>query len=311
MANPVKDFAGRKLAETFLYPPEQPFPKTPADYGIDYVDVEFPARDGLTLSGWLLNSGQETAIMMTHFGYRANRYGYQTRHQPRLTRPYGEEIEFVRVARHLVDAGYTVLMYDMRNHGLSAKNANGCGTGGVEERFDVLGAIEYAAALDGTERVGLLSYCMGLNATFFAAGEDARAFTRNKVKALVGMQPLRNGDFIHAMGGIPDKLYDEAEEHFTAQTGCSLNPEIIDDIAQVPVPTLLLQGRKDPWTNLDFINETFDSLGRDANDGAGIVKEMEWLEDTEHRFDGYNWFADHPESMVRWFQTHLDTAQPA
>ena len=233
---PSRTSPAENIAETFLYPPEQPFPKTPADYGIDYIDVEFPARDGLTLSGWLLNGGQETAIIMTHFGYRANRYGYQTRHQPRLTRPYGEEIEFVRVARHLVDAGYTVLMYDMRNHGLSAKNANGCGTGGVEERFDVLGAIEYAAALDGTEQVGLLSYCMGLNATFFAAGENARAFTRNKVKALVGMQPLRNGDFIHAMGGIPDKLYDEAEEHFTAQTGCSLNPEIINDIAPGPGP---------------------------------------------------------------------------
>lgn len=310
MANAVTNFAGRKLAETFLYPPEQPFPKTPADYGIGYVDVEFPARDGLILSAWLLNGGQDTAIVMTHFGYRANRFGYQTTHQPRLTRPYKREIEFVRVARHLVDAGYTVLMYDMRNHGASAKNATGCGTGGVEERYDVLGAIEYVASLDGVERIGLLSYCMGANATFFAAGEDARAFIDGKVKALVAMQPLRNGDFIHAMGGIPERLYDEAEAHFTARTGCSLNPEIMNEIAQVPVPTLLLQGRKDPWTNLDFINQTFATLGRDANHGAGIDKEMEWLEGTEHRFDGYNWFADHPESMLRWFQTHLYASQP-
>ena len=308
MSNPVKDFAGRKLAETFLYPLEQPFPKTPADFGMDYRDVEFPSRNGPMLSGWLVNEGQSAAIIMTHFGYRANRYGYRVSCQPRLTRPYGTDVEFPRVAKHLVDAGYTVLMYDMRNHGISGKTETGAGTGGVDERGDVLGAIEFTVGLDGVERIGLLSYCMGLNATFFAAGEDADAFTDNKVRALVGMQPLRNGDFIHAMGGIPDKLYDEAEEAFKDVTGYSLNPKIMDSIAKVPVPTLLLQGRKDPWTNLDFIDETFATLGRDANDGAGIAKRMEWLEETEHRFDGYNWFADHPESMLRWFHTHVGAA---
>lgn len=310
MANPITNFAGRKLAETFLYPAEQPFPKTPADYGISYSDVEFEARDGLALSGWLLNGGEATAIVMTHFGYRANRFGYQIQHQPRLSRPYKHEIEFVRVAKHLVDAGHTVLMYDMRNHGVSAKNSNGCGTGGVEERFDILGAIEFAASLEGVERIGLLSYCMGANATFFAAGEDAQAFLDNNVGALIAMQPLRNGDFIHAIGGMPERLYEPADAYFKQQTGCSLNPEIMDEIAQVPVPTLLLQGRNDPWTRIDFIDQTFETLGRDANGGRGIVKQMEWLEETEHRFDGYNWFADHPESMLDWFRAHLSATQP-
>ena len=109
------------LANTFLYPPEQPFPKTPADYGYEYKDVEFPASDGLTFSGWLLNEQADKVIIMTHFGYRANRFGYQTEHQG-LVRPYDKEIEFVKVAGRLIDAGYAVLMYDLRNHGLSEKN---------------------------------------------------------------------------------------------------------------------------------------------------------------------------------------------
>ncbi len=305
MSNPIKDFAGRRLAETFLYVPEQPFPKTPADFGMSYRDVAFPSRNGPTLSGWLLNEGQSAAIVMTHFGYRANRFGYQPSCQPRLSRPYDHEIEFPRVAEHLVDAGYTVLMYDMRNHGVSGTTETKAGTGGVDERGDVLGAIEFTSRLDGVERIGLLSYCMGANATFFAAGEDPTAFADNKVSALIAMQPLRNGDFINAMGGIPAKLYDEANDHFHQVTGHDLNPEIMSSIAKVPVPTLLLQGRHDPWTNLDFIQETFDTLGADANDGAGIVKELEWLEDTEHRFDGYNWFADHPASMLGWFAAHV------
>ena len=196
-------------------------------------------------------------------------------------------------------------MYDMRNHGVSGTTASRAGTGGVDERGDVLGAIEFVAGLDGVERIGLLSYCMGANATFFAAGEDADAFIDNNVRALVAMQPLRNGDFIHALGGIPQELYDEADAYFRDLTGTSLNPEIMSSIAKVPVPTLLLQGSNDPWTDLDFIRETFRTLGNDANDGDGIVKEMEWIEEIEHRFDGYNWFADHPESMLRWFDAHV------
>jgi hypothetical protein len=32
---------GRTIGNTVLYPVDQPFPKTPADYGIDYKNVEF------------------------------------------------------------------------------------------------------------------------------------------------------------------------------------------------------------------------------------------------------------------------------
>ena len=46
---------GNKTADTVLYPIEQPFPKTPKDYGITYQDVEFFTRDNVKLSGWLLN----------------------------------------------------------------------------------------------------------------------------------------------------------------------------------------------------------------------------------------------------------------
>lgn len=84
---------GKKIGDTVLYPAEQPFPKTPKDYGIDYRDVEFLARDGIKLSGWLLNETASKVIIMTHFGYRANRFGYQTKYQPRLTKPYKHEIE--------------------------------------------------------------------------------------------------------------------------------------------------------------------------------------------------------------------------
>ena len=96
----------------------------------------------MKLSGWQLNVNADEVIIITHFGYRANRYGYQVKRQLRLTRPYKHEIEFAKVARRLIDAGYYVLMYDLRNRGESEKSKLGVGTGGVDERHDVFGAVE-------------------------------------------------------------------------------------------------------------------------------------------------------------------------
>lgn len=289
---------GKMIGDTVLHPAEQPFPKTPKDYGIEYRDVEFPARDGVTLSGWLLNENAGKTVIMTHFGYRANRFGYQTRYQPILTKPYKHEIEFVLVAKRLVDAGYGVLMYDMRNHGISGKSKLRVGTGGYDERFDVLAAVEFVGSNESTagKPIGLLSYCMGLNATFFAFAKDRECFTKNNVKALVGMQPLGNADFLKAYG-IKGAIYRHADEHYKKHTGIPLDYPIAPAVEKMSVPVLLCQGRKDPWTNMDFIDEVFQKIPTE--------KEMYFMEESTHRFDGYNWFYDHPEKMLEWFSKYL------
>ena len=289
---------GKKIGDAVLYPVAQPFPKTPANYGIEYTDVEFPARDGVELSGWLLNAAADKIVIMTHFGYRANRFGYQTKHQPMLTKPYKHDIEFVRVAKRLVEAGYAVLMYDMRNHGISGKSKLGVGTGGVDERHDVLGAVEFVATDKATQgkTIGLLSYCMGANATFYAQRMEPELFKEANVKALIAMQPLGNGDFLRAYG-VKGVIFRHAEEHYKNHTQISLDHPMLDPVKKVVTPTLLVQGRKDPWSNLDFINQVYEAIP--------VEKEMYWLEETKHRFDGYNWFGDHPEKMLEFFNKHL------
>jgi pimeloyl-ACP methyl ester carboxylesterase len=289
---------GNKIADTVLYPAEQPFPKIPSDYDIDYRDVNFSAADGVMLSGWLLNEGASKVIIMTHFGYRANRYGYQVKYQPRLTRPYKHEIEFIRVAKQFTDADYCVLMYDLRNHGESQKSKLGVGTGGVDERHDVLGAVEFVATNESTKGkpIGLLSYCMGANATFNAQGAAPELFTGSNVKALVAMQPLLNGDSLRAYG-IKGRIFNHAEKRYKEHTGFSLDHPILDQVANAVTPTLLVQGRKDPWTNFDFINTVYKAIP--------VEKEMHWLEEPTHRFDGYNWFEDHPEKMLEWFDRYV------
>ena len=293
------------LTNTMLEPLEQPFPKTPADYGLRYRDVEFPTRDGLTLRGWLVNEGADKVAIMTHFGYRANRYGYQVKCQPLLTKPYNKEIEFANVAKRLVEAGYAVLMYDLRNHGESDKTERGVGMGGFDERFDVIGAVEFVASQENTSGrpIVLLSYCYGANTTFFAMQEDSDTLLRAGVKALVAMQPLRNGDFLKSMH-IPDRIYQAAEEYYRERTGGStLLPPVEEAAKSVCVPTRLVQGRQDPNTNLHWIADVFDNIPTE--------KDMFWLEEPTHRFDGYNWFADHPKDMLEWFDRHVGTRKGA
>ena len=292
---------GNFMGDNFLQPPEQPFPKTPADYGLTYKDVTFETDDKLTLSGWLINEDADQIIIMTHFGYRANRFGYQVKNQPGPIKPYKEEIEFVKVAKRLTDAGYGVLMYDLRNHGISEKTENGCGTGGIDESGDVIAAVKFIANNELTKgkNIGLLSYCMGANATFFAQAKDAELFTKSNVKALVAMQPLTNGDFLCAYGYDRDsKVFQIAEEKFKGQTGYSLDAPVLEQVDKVVTPTLLCQGRQDPWTNLDFVNAVYEKLP--------VEKEMYWMEEPTHRFDGYNWFYDHPEKMLEWFKKHMN-----
>ena len=291
----VAGFIARQVAKNALYPVDQPPTRTPADYGIEYRDVEFPARDGLGLSGWLLNEGRPTAVVMTHFALRANRIGYQVKYQPRLFRPDKREIDFLRVAANLVDAGHTVLMYDLRNHGLSDTSASGAISGGKDEANDVLGALDLVAS-ECKCATGLLSYCMVANATFFAADADPKAFARAGVKALVAVQPVRIGDFVRAYG-LPEWINRRVAEHYAKVTGYPIDTPLLDLIPATPVPTMLVQGRHDPWTDLDMIDRFYEAIP--------TPKEMVWIEEADHRFDAYRYFGTNPEAMLGWFARHL------
>ena len=33
-------------------------------------------------------------------------------------------------------------------------------------------------------------------------------------------------------------------------------------------------------------------------------KDIIWIEDTEWRFKGYQYFSDHPEEMIAWYDAH-------
>src|SRR5258706_12125300 len=82
-------------------PMDRKLTETPANFGLQFKDVEFQASDGVKLSGWLMPSRDKHAtIIYSHGLFRSRR--------ELLERPGG-----------VLRLGYGALVYEWRNYGFS------------------------------------------------------------------------------------------------------------------------------------------------------------------------------------------------
>jgi alpha-beta hydrolase superfamily lysophospholipase len=270
------------------------------DYGMDFQNVEFKAADGVKLKGWLIPSVSNKLIVVTHVG-GLTKYG-STKQFRSISKLFNEEIEFLKVARHLHMEGYWVLMFDFRNHGESDSSPNGGKAGvGLEEYQDVVAAMDYIQSSDELrdKEVGFVSFCMGANSTIIAMSKNPESF-RN-VKCLVAVQPISMEVFVRTY----------LKKRFTSFGGRLLFPAVkkfvnwqskyplesmspANFVKDIKVPTLYVQTRNDPWTELS------DIMGFYENTRA--TKEFFWIEGLTHRFQGYQYFGDNPEKMLWWLR---------
>ena len=131
------------------------FDDHPTDYGLEYEDVEFVSRKGdVTLMGWYLPSpGCEASVILVH-GISSNRTSR----------------EATRIAAHLVEECFNVLLFDLRAHGTSGGARI---TGGIDEAQDVLGAYDYLQSRGShPHRIGVLGRSMGAGAAVLAAAAE-------------------------------------------------------------------------------------------------------------------------------------------
>jgi len=132
-----------------------PIGSNPSDFGLEYVDVSFPSRDGLMLCGWWLEGGDDNPIIVVVHGSGDNRAHPAER--------------MLGIAKDLVSYGYNVLMFDMRGHGESeGKHISA----GYYERNDVLGAIDYIRQSGIESKIGILGFSMGAATSLMAAAES-------------------------------------------------------------------------------------------------------------------------------------------
>lgn len=286
------------LSRTLIYLDRQPVPKTPKDYGMEFQHIEFEAADGVKIKGWLILAKSNKLIVIIHVG-GLTKYG-STKEFSSFSKLYNEEIEFLKVARHLHNEGYGVLMFDFRNHGESDSSPNGGKAGvGLEEYQDVVAAMDYIQNNEDLKdkNVGFVSFCMGANSTIVAMSKQPDKF--GNVKCLVAVQPISMEVFVRsylrrrltrfgaALLFPLIKLFVNLQSKYRLQ---DMSPaKFVQDLK---VPTLYVQTRNDPWTELNDICGFYENTPTE--------KEFFWIEGLTHRFEGYQYFGEQPKKMLEW-----------
>jgi pimeloyl-ACP methyl ester carboxylesterase len=289
---------GMYFARLMVNPPRAKLWRTPSDEGWEYERVDFETSDGVPISSWFIPvSGDDPrpAILIAH-GWTWNRLG--TDPGDLLARVAGSPaVDLLKPARALHDAGYHVMMFDLRNHGQSGSSP--VVTFGQDEASDVWGAVSYLQGrpdVDG-ERIGVLGYSMGANALMFACAKT------EGIRAGIAVQPVRPFAFANrlangVLGPLGGVALNVARRMYYNAGGPLLettDPAIVADLVS-PTAMMYVQGDGDPWGDVPNVRRFYE-LGHEPK-ALKIVP-------SAHRFGGYLYLDEQPEVMLTFFDQHL------
>lgn len=288
----------RYISDMMIKPHQSPLFDHPSHYDLDHEDVSFTAADGVTLKGWLIKGATDKVIIQSHFGVQCNRAGYCPKGKG-MIKPWKEDISFLRQAKQLNAMGYSILMYDMRNHGESDLGTTPWITWGPEEAKDIIAAVDFISSHKTYKKasIGLLSICMGSAISTYAFGMEDGLGTRKNVKAMIAVQPLQYKAFVDAFG-LPGFLQKSGAQMNLDRTGIDMvTKSFLPDVGSITVPTLVIQNSNDPWTDQAFVKAYYD--------GLNVDKEMRMLDLQKNRFAAYDYLGRNPEGVYDWFDRYL------
>ncbi len=281
-----------------IYSHRQPVTTSPREYGMDYEDIEFKSTDGLTLKGWFIPGTSKKVVIVTH-PFPFNRHGFSTENQGWITR-LKTDVDLLKTAQALNRVGFSVLMFDFRNHGESERGITAVG---LNEYQDVLGALTYIRNHPDLKSctIGFVSFCMGANSTIVAMSKAKEQF--GNVKCLIAIQPISMIVFIRSfvkqvytpLGLVLVPLVDRLCQWRGGYPFREITPLLY--CKDIPVPTMYVQARTDPWTELSDIEGFFKATPE--------PKEFWMIEGEMERFDTYNYVGEHPEKVIDFLKKYL------
>lgn len=236
------------FAGVLAYAPAQfkqvrhPLTTTPKDVGIPFEDVEFPSTDaGITLRGWWMPVEHPRAALVFVHGGGASKS---------LSGPKG-----LYLARDLMARGYSVMAFDLRNHGESDSAPEGRVSFGTEESHDVIGAIDAIEKRAPGTPIGAIGWSMGGNAVIYAAAQDKRietlvaddtfAYFREILPRYLEIQAGVPGFLAPPLAWSAEHLHDVPLELGRAET-------VIAEVA--PRPILLVRNEGDTLVPADHVD---------------------------------------------------------
>jgi pimeloyl-ACP methyl ester carboxylesterase len=268
--------------------------RTPQDVGLAYSDVEFAAADGVKLRGWFLPAGTEPgpAVVVVH-GWLWNRLGNVAGQVPFTDR----DVDFLPAARTLHDAGISVLLMDLSNHGESGSRFPV--TFGLREWQDVVAAVDLLRGRDDVDetRVGVLGCSMGGNAAIYAAAECGT------VKAILAVQPAVvshfNDHFARDQLGRPGPMMVRSMD-------------LLYRVLRVPPPS-----QENPAGPAARLGDTVVRYVQGTGDPWGTMADVSAMADaTPHalpvvaypstgRYEGYRYVTEEPDDVAAFFAEYL------
>jgi fermentation-respiration switch protein FrsA (DUF1100 family) len=255
---------------------------TPEDVGLPFEHVTFPSRDGLMLGGRLTSErGSRRPVVVFCAGL------------------FGSMDGDTALVPHFFRAGFDVLQFDWRGHGISD---GGRVTLGIREADDLRGALDFLQAR-GVRAIGLMGFSMGGAVALRVAAEDRRA-------ACLAV----DGPLVHVRHAV--------EGFLRKRTGMRLRPFawLVMRLAELrlgglplrdasplpaagriaPRPILLIQGADDPFVPPADQDALFDACAE--------PKTLWRVADAGHR-DAYDRAPeDYLARVLGFFQTHLGRA---
>lgn len=174
---------------------------------------------------------------------------------------------------------------------------------GPNEYQDVAGAIQYLEHRPdlAAAELGLVAFCMGANATIIALSGEPERFSN--ARCLIAIQPTSMLVFVRSylrstytrLGLIALPLTDLIRRWLGKYSFNEMSPR--DYVKDIAVPTLYVQGRVDPWTELSDI--------QGFHDATVAEREFRWLETTTSRLEAYQYICENPQPIIDFVNARM------
>jgi len=258
-------------ANQLIYPPEPDPEGSPSDYGLPYLEVIFPSRDGLRLHGWFIPSERSPLPPLADDDWSGDSKGTVIFCHGR----FGSKDPDLKYAPFFREAGYNTFLFDFRGHGRSEGEYSSFG---YYERLDLLGAIDLLQS-KGISRFGVLGFSLG-GVVGIATAAQSRpivavisdgGFAQSRKVVEAGSRKKGFPTLLAALI-VPLMLWIAGR-----RLGCDLSEadslRWVDKIT--PRALLLIHGAEDPYVSVEDVRRLYDV--------AGEPKELWIVSEAGHR----------------------------
>jgi uncharacterized protein len=263
------------------------FDQMPEDYGLEYTPVDYFTKDNLKISGWYLPAKNDTnsnpAILLVH-GVGTNRS------------------DLLDIAVFLQRAGFSILSFDLRGHGLSDGNkATFC----ADEHLDIEASLRFLAQQKNVDEKRLGIYAVSMGASCSILSFQKSDFVNEYAKVLVldspyaSLENLLKRQFPYWMGYIRplNTWIVKKISFYIVKKNVFLN-EPIDNMDKLYVPTLFIHSSEDRLIPKEHSEELF--LAKEYG-----VKELLFSPFGGHLEAHRELKSEYEKTVINFFKAHL------